>query len=135
MANFVLAHKKTSKNEGGYVHDPDDRGGETYKGIARKSHPSWKGWEIVDQHKSSPDFPKCLYSIEFLEALVLSFYRISFWDEIRGDEIKSQEAADSIYDSSVNFGVVGAIKLAQEALAIRLSGKMDDATLFKVNNG
>lgn len=135
MADFVKAYRRTARNEGGYVHDPDDHGGETYKGIARKFHPGWKGWEIIDQHRARPDFPKCLYGITFLDSLVLSFYRITFWDEMRGDEIKSQEAAASIFDSSVNFGLRGAIKLAQQALNMPETGKMDDATLAKINNG
>ena len=37
MADFRLAYKKIEAAEGGYVNDPDDKGGETYKGISRKA--------------------------------------------------------------------------------------------------
>ena len=38
------------KHEGGYVFDPDDSGGETYKGVARKFHSKWEGWSKIDLH-------------------------------------------------------------------------------------
>ena len=44
MADFRLAYKKIEAAEGGYVNDPDDKGGETYKGISRKANPDWNGW-------------------------------------------------------------------------------------------
>ena len=47
MANFNQAFKKVMSAEGGYVNDPDDPGGETYKGVARKMNPRWSGWAIV----------------------------------------------------------------------------------------
>ena len=34
MAKFIISFQKTVTNEGGYINDPDDLGGETYKGIA-----------------------------------------------------------------------------------------------------
>ena len=48
---FEDIFNKTMGIEGGYVDDPDDRGGETYKGISRKNHPAWEGWEIIDSMK------------------------------------------------------------------------------------
>lgn len=35
MAKFEHALQLLLQHEGGYVNDPDDQGGETYKGIAR----------------------------------------------------------------------------------------------------
>jgi len=35
MAKFKISHERTGGFEGGYVNDPDDRGGETAFGIAR----------------------------------------------------------------------------------------------------
>ena len=51
MAIFNLAYKKLEVAEGGYVNDPDDKGGETYKGISRKANPNWAGWISIDQIK------------------------------------------------------------------------------------
>lgn len=41
----------TLRFESGYVNDPDDSGGETYRGISRQNNPSWSGWDILDQYK------------------------------------------------------------------------------------
>ena len=44
MADFKVAFAKTIRFEGGYVNHKADKGGETYKGIARNFWPKWKGW-------------------------------------------------------------------------------------------
>ena len=41
MADYKKAIEKALKNEGGYVFDPDDAGGETFAGIARRYHKIW----------------------------------------------------------------------------------------------
>lgn len=134
MAKFELAHPKVAAHEGGYANDPNDKGGETWKGIARKANPGWQGWVIIDSYRNKPNFPANLKAVELLESLVRSLYRIKYWDEIQGDRIMKQEIADSIYDSAVNMGPSRAIKLSQKALGLPESGKMDDTTLNRLNN-
>jgi lysozyme family protein len=134
MADFLHAYKKTAINEGGYANDPADKGGETWKGIARNANPSWKGWIIVDQMRNQPWFPKSLYNIPELETLEQELYKRKYWDAFRGDEVISQQEADSIYDMAVNAGVKTAIKLAQKSLGIAGTGRMDNFTLQKLNN-
>jgi lysozyme family protein len=133
MANFSTAYNKTAKNEGGYVNDPDDAGGETWKGIARKMHPHWNGWALVDFLKSDPHFPANLKNHEKLELEVRKFYMTNFWFKVRGDEIISQAVADSIYDSAVNMGPRTAIILSQRSMQILETGVMDDITLQNLN--
>jgi len=53
MAIFDEAFEKTAAIEGGYVLDPDDAGGETYKGISRRFNPSWGGWDKIDEMKKA----------------------------------------------------------------------------------
>ena len=53
MADFHKALKRTAKYEGGYVNDPADAGGETYKGISRRANPKWDGWQLIDAHKKT----------------------------------------------------------------------------------
>ena len=57
MADFKKALTETLRHEGGYVNDPKDPGGETYKGISRKNHPDWEGWNIIDEKKILSSFP------------------------------------------------------------------------------
>jgi lysozyme family protein len=134
MADFLKAYNKTAKNEGGYANDPDDRGGETWKGIARKMWPLWKGWAIIDYYKGKPDFLKNLFNDKELESLVQDFYRLNFWNALMGDKINSQAMAESIYDSAVNMGVPTAIKLAQRTVGITESGSISHFLIDKLNN-
>jgi lysozyme family protein len=39
----------TLRNEGYYVNDKDDSGGETYRGISRVNFPKWAGWAIEEE--------------------------------------------------------------------------------------
>lgn len=57
MADFTQAFQLMIANEGGYGNDPDDPGGETYKGAARKIFSKWDGWTKVDILKRQTGFP------------------------------------------------------------------------------
>ena len=47
MADFVNYFPLLLTNEGGYVFDPHDPGGETWRGIARAFNPKWTGWPLL----------------------------------------------------------------------------------------
>ena len=51
MALFTPAFTLSKINEGGWVNDPNDIGGETYRGISRKFNPKWNGWSVIDEMK------------------------------------------------------------------------------------
>jgi lysozyme family protein len=117
MANFLLAHKKTLLIEGGYVNDPADRGGETYMGVARKFHPTWGGWGIIDSYKKTQILKRGDYINNYeLDEFVEDFYEENFWDINRLSKIESQEIAEELFDTGVNMGVKTAAKMLQEAL-------------------
>ena len=101
MANYKEAISKVLKHEGGYVNDPDDKGGETYKGISRKNWKVWSGWKIIDNSKSLANFPKCLYVNTLLNEYVVDFYKRNFWEPIGGDSIKDQSIANILMDAAV----------------------------------
>ncbi len=134
MADFKKAYAQTAKNEGGYSNDPVDAGGETWRGIARKKNPGWKGWAIVDKYRHQVEFKRFLEQDVELQLRVLAFYKAEFWDKIKGDKIDSQDVANSIYDSAVNMGVTAAVKLAQRSLNINETGIVSSAMLDKLNN-
>lgn len=134
MANFEIAYKRTAKFEGGYVYDPDDKGGETYAGISRKANPKWLGWKTIDAAKKKSGFPKNLKNDAILQQQVRTLYRANYWNPIWGDKITKQEVANEIYDFGVNAGVATSIKLQQRQFKMRETGKMDDNLLKKLNS-
>ena len=118
MAEFKTAFYITSGHEGGYSNDPDDAGGETYKGISRRYNPSWGGWEVIDDCKRF-DFgiQECLdMKGNMIEDLVFKFYKDRYWNPWWGDEIDNQEIANELFDTSVNMGVYRAVKFLQQSL-------------------
>ncbi|MBI5267104.1 MAG: hypothetical protein HY851_07720 [candidate division Zixibacteria bacterium] len=141
MAQFEPAYRRTLDFEGRYANNPNDRGGETYKGIARKYHPEWSGWALIDAHKSASDFPALLDSDQAIQALVAQCYLTEYWDRIMGDAISDQLIANEVFDSAVNGGVRSAVEILQKALnlfvpvesQIRVDGAMGPETLKSLN--
>lgn len=134
MAKFNLALSKVLSHEGGYINDPDDSGGETYKGIARNSHSSWSGWQLIDSHKINPDFPKSLEANVKLHSLVEQFYFELFWQPLKADQIQNQTSADSIFDFAANTGLTTSIRLVQSIVGTKIDGIIGEITLNKINS-
>jgi len=116
MADFSEAYEITAGHEGGYSNDPDDAGGETYKGISRKYNLDWLGWPIIDASKNEPDFPDCLDYNGALQGIVYQFYKENYWDVFWGDDIHIQALANEMFDTGVNMGTGRAVRFLQEAL-------------------
>jgi lysozyme family protein len=118
MANYKEAYKVVMGHEGGYANDPDDTGGETWKGVSRKNFPNWRGWHIIDSYRHKPNFPANLSADADLEAAVQEFYKANFWDVLRLDNIKDPKIALEMFDTAVNCGVGTAARYAQIALNV-----------------
>jgi lysozyme family protein len=116
MADFKTSFLKSMHHEAGYANHPADRGGETYRGIARRKHHAWKGWRIIDGYKSIAEFEAKLDTDTGLQMLVDAFYKTMFWDDLYLDKINSQEIADELFDTAINMGGSIAVKFLQEAL-------------------
>lgn len=127
MNNFEICYMNTNQLEGGYANNKNDRGGETYRGIARKIWPDWLGWKIIDAAKNEKNFPECLDDNEQLEQLIRTFYLENFWDKINGDNI-NLDVAKEVYDNAVNLGAETSVMYLQRALNIlnRNQQKYDD---------
>lgn len=123
MADFEKAYEKTLAKEGGYVLHAvaKDRGGQTYAGISRRAHPRWPGWIVIDRGQE-PEAD-----------LVRHFYRLNYWQPIRGDDIARQEIADSLFDFAVNAGIKTAVKLAQIVVGTTPDGVIGPKTLQAIN--
>lgn len=116
MADFNEAFELTKNNEGGYVNDPDDLGGETFVGISRRWNPGWHGWILIDQQKDKPGFPNSLNTIPALAQMVYSFYKTEYWDRLNGNAIPSQRIANELFDTAVNLSCLGAVRFLQIGL-------------------
>ena len=126
MANFQPAFERMIVNEGGYTNHTvaGDRGGQTYAGIARRFHPNWPGWVMIDNQQL--DSPK-------LTTEVFNFYKAEFWDRMKGDDITQQRVATSIFDFAVNAGIRTASKLAQIVVEATPDGIIGQNTVGKLN--
>lgn len=145
MADFNIAYKITSRAEGGYANNPSDKGGETYKGIARKIHPDWKGWPVIDSIKNrvgttAKAIDSAAEKNVSLQGLVLSFYKIIFWNELNLDLIDDQQMANELYDTGVNMGIGRSGLFFQKVLNVSsktqliLDGKVGPKTILVFNN-
>jgi lysozyme family protein len=133
MATFETALEKVLRNEGGYVYDPDDPGSETYKGVTRKAFSKWDGWEIIDRLKRESAFPANLDKDATLQEMVGDFYRVNFWNTIKGDDIKNEDVAFAIFDFGVNTGVKTGVSLAQKVVDAATDGIFGRQSLEKIN--
>jgi lysozyme family protein len=125
MALYYKALEKTLSNEGGYSDHPNDKGGETYKGISRVFNPDWEGWTIIDEEKANANFPDCLQFNGDLERMVSDFYETNFWEPLHGEEIENQDLANKLFDMSVNIGLKSGVIILQYALiALNTNGNL-----------
>jgi len=126
--SFKTALKRLLKKEAGWVNDPDDRGGETYKGIARNFYLQWEGWKIIDSIKKEIYFPEnpskkdikklnsILESDERVNEAVQKFYKEKYWDPMHGDEL-DPKIASKLFGFAVNSGTgKTAVKYLQRAM-------------------
>ena len=126
MSDFDSAFAEMLQNEGGYrLHTVEgDRGGMTFAGIARAFHSVWEGWSVIDRSGPGDD---CLPD------MVKRFYRVNFWDAVRGDEITSDVVASSVFDFAVNAGVLTSIRLAQLSVGATADGFIGPVTVAALN--
>ena len=134
MADFTQAFQLMIAHEGGYGNDPDDPGGETYKGVARKIFSKWDGWTKVDILKRQTGFPANLDKDPELQQNVYDFYRVTFWDKMNGDQINNQDIANSIFDFGVNAGIGTSASLAQIVVGATSDGVIGPDSISGINN-
>jgi lysozyme family protein len=113
MADFNIAIVPLLENEGGYVNDPADPGGETNFGISKRSYPE------VDIKNLTADQAKEIYLRDF-------------W---RYDGITDQELANKLLDIGVNQGTIIAVEMLQKVIGVPADGKLGPRTLAAANAG
>jgi len=118
MADFSKAIGYVLANEGGYVNNPSDPGGETNFGISKRAYP------YVDIKNLTRD-----------EAAAI--YQRDYW---KFDEMASQRVATKLFDACVNMGPSQAVRLLQLALGavevgppVVADGKLGPETIAHAN--
>jgi lysozyme family protein len=96
--NFEKAFNAVLENEGGYVNDPDDKGGETKYGISKNTFPKLNIKGLTIQKAKD-------------------IYYNQYWLANRCNRIEDYDLAFKLFDLSVNLGAPRAAKLLQKALA------------------
>lgn len=151
MANFTSYFPKLLRNEGNYCHTPGDKGGETYRGIARASNGNWPGWATIDAAKHqlklvSPvaranwaALNAALAANTALSTSIQQFYKHSYWDSLRLDEVHSQSIAEQLADHGVNAGTSRPVRMLQFLLNtqfgahLTVDGKIGPQTIATLN--
>lgn len=139
---FENALKISLAHEGYYANVPGDKGGETYRGIARKHWPNWEGWPLVDREKAFYGGSlKRNQKVEhpLMEDYVAKFYKQHFWNRIYMDLIKDPSLQTIIFDAYINSGGNG-IKVLQMVLNknfgknLKVDGAQGKQTVAAINS-
>jgi lysozyme family protein len=106
--------------EGGYVHHPNDRGGETNWGISKRAHPN------VNIRALTRDAAAAIYHRDYYMPL-------------RCDRFNSEPLAQLVFEFGVNAGVRTAAKALQRAInglgrPLSVDGRVGPATTAAANN-
>lgn len=113
MTNFDAAFDRLMGNEGGYVNNPADPGGETQWGVSKRSYPG------VDIKALTRDDAKAIYLRDF-------------WQRGQMDAI-AFELAFQVFDIAVNSGIETAIRMLQRAVGVADDGHFGPVSLGKLS--
>ena len=128
MADINKALDILLRAEGGYVNDPSDPGGATYRGITLTVFQSYYGKAMTAQNLRSMTYDQTVH-----------IYKAGYWNKVKGDDIRTQAVADIIFDFAVNSGVSTAVKKVQQVLiarghrTVKADGLFGPVTLKAVN--
>jgi lysozyme family protein len=133
---FDYALQMTLHHEGGFVDDPDDPGGATYRGISLRFLEAIEEDVDRDGDVDADDVISLRGDPEGIKDL----YFRHFWEPNRLDEIQSGPVACKIFDMAVNMGSRQAWRIAQTACNmlhspnIAVDGIVGPATIGCVND-
>ena len=102
---FPIAFEELILIEGGYNHDPFDRGGKTKYGISQRAYPD------LDIENLTLEDAKAIY-------------RRDYWDALRLDQVESGIISHEMFDAAINMGVTVAAKCAQKAANLLSPGSL-----------
>jgi lysozyme family protein len=110
--NFDQAFDRLISNEGGYVNNPADPGGETKFGISKRSYPN------LDIANLTRDQAK-------------EIYKADFWERGQMDQFYGA-VAFQVFDAAVNHGIETALRLLQRAAGVADDGHIGPLTVAAI---
>ncbi|MDR3176008.1 MAG: hypothetical protein LBU06_05700 [Desulfovibrio sp.] len=110
--NFAEAFERLLQDEGEYADNPEDGGGETYRGVSRKNWPEWEGWPVIDAIKRNgggarKNINGAAAQNSRLQDAVREFYRKNFWTPTA-----CLSGVPALRSKVFNFGVNAGLKRA-----------------------
>lgn len=106
---FDVLINRVLGNEGCYVNNPSDPGGETNFGIAKRSYPMLDIKNLTRQ-------------------AAIEIYRRDFWDRVQGDKLHPAVAFQAL-DAAVNHGIGNSVRWLQRAAGVADDGVMGPLTM------
>jgi len=133
--DFLLGYKDTVADEGITLKiDPNDRGGQTWKGISRVMNPNCDIWPLIDAHLKAKHGIAEFKADAELERRVQQFYYNEFWLKLRLNEIKSLHIKLKYFNTAVNVGLGPATKFQQESVQLATTGHVDTSLINALNS-
>lgn len=109
-------------NEGGYVDNPEDPGGETNWGIT---------WPILHEAIGMGLVPSGTTIASLTRPQSKIIYREIFWDRGRMDEFDGA-ISFQVFDAAVNHGIPNAVRIMQRAAGVADDGHIGPITIAAV---
>lgn len=98
------------------TNDPDDPGGLTVCGIARKYNPKWSGWKEIDKGLANGTITlKRKLPREYIESVISRFYYDEYWKKLDLNDV-NPDVANEVFEQAVNLGTATTVKNLQEVL-------------------
>lgn len=128
MANVKVLLPYILKWEGGFVNDPDDRGGATNKGVTIAT------WKRVGYDKDGDrDIDVQDLKLLSVDDVCNRVLKPHYWDRWQADKIKSQKIANILVDWVWGSGKYG-ITIPQRLLGVSQDGVVGEKTLKAIND-
>ena len=103
LTEFDDIIKVVLKHEGGYVDDPDDRGGATNWGVTQKVYEAYVGYSCDKEEIK-----------KMTQEVAEEIYFKNFWKPSKAERLPP-EIRQTYFDMCVNHGQGGAVKILQQA--------------------
>jgi lysozyme family protein len=120
--DFEVSFNRLMGNEGGYVNDPADPGGETNWGIT---------WPVLHEAARLGIVPDGTTIRGLSRDQAKAIYRAFFWERARMEELDGA-IAFQVFDAAVNHGIETAIRMLQRAARVADDGNIGPVTLAAI---